>query len=348
MAQARPEAVSVADGAAADALAALLATLPPEVPRPAIVHGETGAMQIARAECDRVVSAIVGTAGLSPTLAAVEAGRDVALANKEALVMAGALVTAAAARSGSRILPVDSEHSALHQLLAGRGPEEVARLVLTASGGPFLDASRAELEAITPERARRHPRWEMGAKISVDSSTLLNKGLEVMEAAWLFGLPVSRIGVVIHPEAIVHGLVEMTDGTTLAQLAPPDMALPIGYALGWPERVPSLVRPANLASLGTLSFREPDDARFPALGIAARAAAAGGTAPTLLVAADEVAVEAFLAGRIPFSAIPRLLADVLESEASTALRSLEDVREAERAATRIARQRIDGVRARRA
>lgn len=323
----KPSLVSLADASSVDALAAKIASLP-KVERPEILHGEAGAIAVAKAESDVVMAAMVGAAGLPPTLAAVEAGRDVALANKEVLVMAGELVTRAAKRTGAKLLPVDSEHCAIHQALGGRPAEQVHRLVLTASGGPFLDLPDADFRAITPDRATKHPRWDMGAKISIDSATLLNKGFEVLEAQWLFGIPVDRIGVVVHPEAIVHSLVELVDGSTIAQLGLPDMVVPIGYALSYPDRLPGLVAHANLARLGTLHFREPDHARFPAITLACDAARRGGTLPASLVAADDVAVEAFLKHLIPFPAITTLLADVLETVPVNPIRSLADVREA--------------------
>ena len=324
----KPLLVSVREAADADTLAKKLGA----AKKPEILHGEAGAIAVARAESDVVMAAMVGAAGLPPTMAAVEAGRDVALANKEVLVMAGELVTRAAAKSGARLLPVDSEHCALHQSLAGRPAEHVSRLVLTASGGPFLELPASELAAVTPERAVKHPRWDMGAKISVDSATLLNKGFEVIEARWLFGIPVERIGIVVHPEAIVHSLVEFIDGSTIAQLGLPDMAVPIGYALAWPDRLAAVVPHCDLAKLSRLNFREPDHARFPAIRLAMRAAAAGGSAPAMLVAADDVAVEAFLAHRIGFAEIGELLASVLDAEPARPLRELADVREAERVA----------------
>lgn len=334
----RPSLVSVSDVSSVDDLAVRLNALPKNE-RPEILHGEAGAIAVARAESDVVMAAMVGAAGLPPTLAAVEAGRDVAIANKEVLVMAGELVTRAAARTGARLLPVDSEHCAIHQALAGRPTDQVTRLVLTASGGPFLDLPEAEFAAITPERAVKHPRWEMGAKISIDSSTLLNKGFEILEAAWLFGIPVDRIGVVVHPEAIVHSLVDFVDGSTIAQLGIPDMAVPIGYALSYPERLHAIVPHANLAQLGTLRFREPDHARFPAIGLACEAARRGGTAPAALVAADDVAVEAFLHHLIPFAAITTLLENVLQAHPVRPITSLSDVREAA-AAARVAAERL--------
>ena len=332
----RPAAVSVADAADAAALRARL----PRGSRTEVLAGEAGAVQIARAPSDVVMAAMVGAAGLPPTLAAVEAGRDVALANKEVLVMAGELVTRTAAKTGARLLPVDSEHCAIHQALGGRAPEQVARLVLTASGGPLLDVPASEFASITPARAIKHPRWDMGAKISVDSCTLLNKGFEVLEAKWLFGIPESRIGIVVHPEAIIHSMVEFVDGSTIAQLGLPDMMVPIGYALTWPDRLTGIVPHADLAKIGRLTFREPDHQRFPAVGLAYRAASLSGTAPAMLVAADDVAVEAFLKGEIDYPAITRLLGEVLDSVPPRPLNSLEDVREAERLARAAARASI--------
>lgn len=311
-----------------------------------VFHGEEGACQIARAPADVVMAAMVGAAGLAPTLAAVEAGRKVALANKEVLVMAGELVRRTAAKTGALLLPVDSEHCALHQAICCR-EKDVERLVLTASGGPFLDLADAEFDAITPERAVKHPRWDMGAKISIDSSTLLNKGFEVLEARWLFDVPVSTIGIVVHPEAIVHSLVEFVDGSTLAQLGIPDMAVPIAYALAWPERLPGVVKHADLAKIGALTFREPDHRRFPAIGLAYKAAEAGGTAPAMLVAADDVAVEAFLQKRLTFRGIVEVLEDVLASVPTRQLDSLADIREAASVARAAAERIVSGGRLRR-
>lgn len=338
----RPSLVSVSEASSVDELVRRLGAMP-KAERPEIQHGEAGAIAVARIESDVVMASMVGAAGLPPTLAAVEAGRDVALANKEVLVMAGALVVAAAARTGARLLPVDSEHCALHQVLAGRPPEQIKRLVLTASGGPFLDLPAAEFAAITPERAIKHPRWDMGAKISIDSSTLLNKGFEMLEASWLFGIPVDRIGIVVHPEAIVHSLVDFVDGSTLAQLGIPDMAVPIGYALSYPDRLPALVPHANLAELGTLHFREPDRARFPAIELACEAGRLGGSAPAALVAADDVAVDAFLRHLIPFPAITTLLENVLRTEPVRPIASLADVREAAASARATAERLISGL-----
>ncbi len=334
-----PRAVALGD---ASLLPALLERLDAtKTPRPEILTGEDGAVQVARADTDVVMAAMVGAAGLPPTLAAVEAGRKVALANKEVLVMAGELVTRTAAKTGAQLLPVDSEHCALHQAICCR-EKDVERLVLTASGGPFLELPDSEFDAITPERALKHPRWDMGAKISIDSSTLLNKGFEVLEAAWLFGVPVSKIGIVVHPEAIVHSLVEFVDGSTIAQLGIPDMAVPIAYALSWPARLPGVVKHADLAKIGALHFREPDRARFPAIDLAYQAAKAAGTAPAMLVAADDVAVEAFLQKRIPYREICAVLAGVLDAEPVRKLDSLADVQEAASIARSTAGRLVDG------
>ena len=257
----------------------------------------------------------MGAAGLVPTLAAIRAGRTIALANKETLVMAGALMTRAAREHGVRLLPVDSEHSALFQCLAGAAPREVRRLVLTASGGPFRGWSRAALEGVTVEQALRHPTWRMGAKITIDSATLMNKGLEVLEAHWLFGVPFERIDVVVHPQSIVHSMVEFVDRSVLAQLGMPDMGIPILYALTYPDRLPCPAPALDLVKLGTLTFEAPDESAFPCLGLARQAGRAGGAAPLVLNAANEVAVAGFLAGRCGFMDIPRLIGDALDAHA---------------------------------
>ncbi|WPD19997.1 1-deoxy-D-xylulose-5-phosphate reductoisomerase [Thermaerobacter composti] len=291
---------------------------------------------------ERVLVAITGAAGLRPTLAALRAGRDVALANKESLVAAGALVTAQAAAAGVRLLPVDSEHSALFQCLAGRSPAEVERLILTASGGPFRGWRPEALRDVTPEQAVRHPNWSMGAKISVDCATLMNKGLEVIEAHWLFGLPASRIGVVVHPQSVVHGLVELRDGAMVAVLARPDMRQPIQYALCYPERGPRLVDRLDLAAVGKLTFEEPDTRTFPCLALAYRALETGGTAPAVLNAANEEAVAAFLAGRLPFPGIAETVAAVLDRHRARPVTGLDDVLEADAWAREEARAQMAG------
>ena len=241
---------------------------------------------------DIVLVAVVGIDGLAPTLAALDAGRDVALATKEVLVAAGPLVVAAAARAGRRVLPVDSEPSAVFQCLGTRDAAEIARLWITASGGPFLRTPRASMADVTPAQALRHPTWRMGAKVTIDSATLMNKGFELIEAHWLFGVPADRIEVVIHPQSVVHSCVELVDGTVLAQLGPRDMRLPIQYALTYPARRASAVAPLDLRTLGALGFEAPDPERFPCLGYAREALARGGTAPAALNAADEIAVGA--------------------------------------------------------
>lgn len=278
---------------------------------------------------DVVVVATAGTAGLEPTLSALRAGKAVALANKEVLVMAGSVVVATATQSSGQIRPVDSEHSAIWQCLWGEDPASVERLVLTASGGAFRDRPLQELDRVTPAEALRHPTWQMGRKITIDSATLLNKGLEAIEARWLFDLPLERIDVVMHRESVVHSLVEFRDGSVKAQLGAPDMRLPIQLALTYPERLPVDSTPRlDLAKLGALHFAPPEFKRYPCLQLALAAGRAGGTAPAALVAADEVAVDAFLRGDIPFTAIPRVIHAVLESHRNVTTPSLEDIREA--------------------
>ncbi len=307
----RPAAVALLDRAAVDRLARELTP-----PRPELLGGPEGLATLAAdVSADVVVSALVGAAGLVPTLAAIRAGRTIALANKETLVMAGALMTRAAREHGVRLLPVDSEHSALFQCLAGAAPREVRRLVLTASGGPFRGWSRAALEGVTVEQALRHPTWRMGAKITIDSATLMNKGLEVLEAHWLFGVPFERIDIVVHPQSIVHSMVEFVDRSVLAQLGMPDMGIPILYALTYPERLPCPAPALDLVTLRTLTFEAPDESAFPCLGLARQAGRAGGAAPLILNAANEVAVAGFLAGRCGFMEVPKLIGDALDAHA---------------------------------
>ncbi len=259
--------------------------------------------------CETVMAAIVGAAGLASTLAAARAGKRMLLANKEALVMAGPLVMRAAREAGAEILPVDSEHNAVFQCFHNK--ESVRKIILTASGGPFRSIPLEALSAATPEQACAHPNWTMGRKISVDSATMMNKGLEVIEARWLFELEPERIEVVIHPQSIVHSLVEYIDGSVIAQLSNPDMRVPIAHALGFPERIDSGARPLDLTILRNLSFERPDEQRFPCLRLAYAALRAGGTAPAVLNAANEIAVEAFLGGRLPFTGIERIIAETL-------------------------------------
>ena len=273
-------------------------------------------------EVEMTLNAVVGVAGLLPTLAAIEAGHDVALANKETLVAGGAVVTAAADARGVRLLPVDSEHSAIFQCLQGAPPDDgahraVKRLILTASGGPFFGRNAQELEQVTPQQALRHPNWSMGAKITIDSATMMNKGLELIEACWLFGLPEKQIDIVVHRESVVHSLVEYTDHSVIAQLGVPDMRIPIQYALTWPQRCPSPARELKLSEWGTLSFYPPDNAVFPCMRICREAMRRGGLYPAAVNAANEQAVALFLEGRIGFAEIARLAAQPLDWEMPT-------------------------------
>jgi 1-deoxy-D-xylulose-5-phosphate reductoisomerase len=277
-------------------------------------------------EIDRVVAAIAGAAGLRSTWAAVSAGKTVALANKETLVMAGPLVMRLAARTGARILPVDSEHSAIHQALRAGSPTEVERIVLTASGGPFRTWPAASLAAATPAEALRHPTWSMGRKITIDSATMMNKALELIEARWLFGLPADRLAVVVHPQSIVHSLVEFVDGSVIAQLSPPDMKLPIQYALSFPERVPGVASRFDFTRAVALEFEPPDPARFPAVRLGHEAAARGGTAGAVLNAANEEAVRGFLAGDLAFTDIAAVTERVLGEHPFLADPSLDEIR----------------------
>ena len=314
----RPAAVALLDRAAVDRLARELPS-----PRPELLGGPEGLETLAGSvDADVAVSAMVGAAGLVPTLAAIRAGRTIALANKETLVMAGALMTRAAREQGVRLLPVDSEHSALFQCLAGAAPRDVRRLVLTASGGPFRGRARSTLEAVTVEQALRHPTWRMGAKITIDSATLMNKGLEVLEAHWLFGVPFERIDVVVHPQSIIHSMVEFVDRSVLAQLGMPDMGIPILYALTYPDRLPCPAPALDLVALGTLTFEAPDEEAFPCLALARQAGQVGGAAPLVLNAANEIAVAAFLAGRCGFLDIPRLIGDALDAHAGAGVDDL--------------------------
>jgi 1-deoxy-D-xylulose-5-phosphate reductoisomerase len=284
----------------------------------------------ATGDSDLVMAAIVGCAGLRPTMAAVEAGKTVALANKEALVTAGDLMTEAAKTSGATLLPVDSEHNAIFQSLAGSRIDQVSRIILTASGGPFRTASAEAMRHATPAQAVAHPNWTMGAKISVDSATLMNKGLELIEAHYLFGLPSERIDILVHPQSVIHSLVEFIDGSVLAQLGSPDMRIPIAYALAWPERMPTPAQRLDLAAIARLDFGEPDLERFPALRLSREALEAGGSAPAALNAANEVAVATFLDGKISFPDISKLVDMALQENESPAPRSIEDVFEIDR------------------
>ena len=290
---------------------------------------------------DVVMAAIVGAAGLASTLAAAQAGKRVLLANKEALVMAGPLLTRAAREGGATLLPVDSEHNAVFQCLSDI--KAVRRIVLTASGGPFRTAALETLDGVTPDQACAHPNWVMGRKISVDSATMMNKGLEVIEARWLFDMPPQTIEVVIHPQSIVHSLVEYVDGSLIAQLSNPDMRVPIAHALGYPERISSGARSLDLTTMKDLTFEKPDERRFPCLRLAYAALERGGTAPAILNAANEVAVEAFLAGRLPFTGIARVIGATLDAVSVGDAASLETVMAADAESRRAAGARVAGL-----
>uniref|UniRef100_A0A832A2X8 1-deoxy-D-xylulose 5-phosphate reductoisomerase n=1 Tax=Desulfacinum infernum TaxID=35837 RepID=A0A832A2X8_9BACT len=336
----RPRCVAVCDEETSRALEKMLSA---DARAVEILWGEEGLCRVASLnEVDMVVSAIVGAAGLMPTLAAVEAGKDIALANKETLVIAGELVTRRLKAAGGRLLPVDSEHSAIFQALQGNSPATVKRLLLTASGGPFFGKNPRELASVTPQAALRHPNWSMGPKITIDSATLMNKGLEVIEAHWLFDVPVDAVVVHIHPESIVHSMVEYVDGSVIAQLGVPDMKIPIAYALAYPERLPVEAPKLDLFAMKALTFYPPDMDAFPCLGLAYRAARIGGTMPAVLNAANETAVEAFLAGRLGFTDIPRLIARVMDAHETTKADTVERVRQADRWARDTAHALLDG------
>ncbi len=279
-----------------------------------VLSGEDALLDIvSRPDVDLVISALVGFAGLRPTLRAIEAGKDIALANKETLVVGGALIMEKVRAHGVHLLPIDSEHSAILQCLQGEDIRSVGRLILTASGGPFLNLSHDEFCRVTPGQALKHPTWSMGSKITIDSATLMNKGLEVIEAHWLFGLPSDRIDVIVHPQSIIHSMVEFVDGSIKAQLGIPDMKLPIQYALTYPERPPSMFKRVDFSEIARLTFQKPDMDRFPCLSLAYRVLQEGGTAPAVLNAANEAAVQLFLEERIPFTGIPEMIADALDA-----------------------------------
>lgn len=301
-----------------------------------VAAGPAAVVEAASRPSDWVMAAIVGAAGLAPTLAAVRRGVLVALANKEVLVCAGALVTSEARRTGARLLPVDSEHNAIFQVFDAARPEAIERIVLTASGGPFRERSLAAMAGVTPAQAVAHPNWRMGAKISVDSATMMNKGLEVIEAHHLFALESERIDVVVHPQSVVHGLVYYTDGSVLAQLGSPDMRTPIANTLGWPDRIAAPSSRLDLAQLGRLTFEAPDPARFPALRLTRAALAAGGGAPTVLNAANEISVAAFLDERIGFLDIAAIVEQTLDALPQRRLDSLDDIYDTDREARAVA------------
>ncbi len=330
----RPAVVSVRDEESAGRLQALLG---PE--KPEILWGLDGAAAVGAADgADMVVSAIVGAAGLKPTISAIRAGKDIALANKETLVVAGQLVTDLVREHKVRLLPVDSEHSAIFQSLAGHRPQDIERIILTASGGPFRNTPTAELKKVGPEQALKHPQWDMGAKITIDSATLMNKGLEVIEAHWLFDMPAEKIGVVVHPQSIIHSMVEYVDGCVMAQLGAPDMRAPIAYAIAWPERCESGIKKLALTEIATLTFEEPDMDRFPALRLAFDALKAGQTCPAVLNAANEIAVAAFLEKKIGFTDIPAIVDKTLQAHAPFTPSGLDEYLEADRWAREKARE----------
>ena len=299
--------------------------------------GEAAILEAAATGADWTMAAIVGTAGLAPTMAAIREGKTVALANKEALVSAGALMTKAAAQSGATILPVDSEHNAIFQCFDAARPQAVSRIILTASGGPFRDRSLDEMRAMTPAQAVAHPNWSMGAKISVDSATLMNKGLELIEAFHLFPLPAEAFEVVIHPQSVIHSLVEYVDGSVLAQLGAPDMRIPIAYTLAWPERMATPCERLDLVRIGSLDFAAPDLVRFPALALAQEALRKGGARPAMLNAANEIAVEAFLRNEIGFLDIAAIAAETMACADPAPPESIEEVLRIDRDARATAR-----------
>jgi 1-deoxy-D-xylulose-5-phosphate reductoisomerase len=311
-----------------------------------VLGGAEGLIElITDTDCDLVLNGLIGSAGLGPTIAALGEGIDLALANKESLVVGGELVTTLAEATGARIIPVDSEHSALFQLISSESPGTVDRLVLTASGGPFRGRSAAELTGVTVQEALAHPTWDMGGKITIDSATLMNKGLELIEARHLFGIDYDRIDVVVHPQSIIHALVHLNDGASLAHMGYPDMRVPISYALHYPERADVPVKPLDLADLGQLTFEPPDTDAFPCLRLAREAAAAGGTAPCVLNAANEVAVSAFLEDELSFLGIAEVIERALEQLPAEPVRHFSDLYRADAAARQLARALVEGVRA---
>jgi 1-deoxy-D-xylulose-5-phosphate reductoisomerase len=340
VAQFQPELVAVEDETAAEELTKRLSALKVEIPK--IETGEKGLVEVAtHAEADTVVSATVGAIGFVPTLRAIEAGKRIALANKETLVMAGELMTKAAAKSGAEILPVDSEHNALHQCLRGEKRAEVKRLILTASGGPFRTKTKEEIENATRAEALNHPNWKMGEKITIDCATLMNKGLEVLEAHWLFGFGADQISVVVHPQSVVHSMIELVDGSVIAQLGVTDMRHAIQYALTFPERKAGELEPLNLTRLSQLNFEEPDYERFPCLGLAYRALRTGGTLPAAMNAANEIAVQAFLDDVIRLSDIPKIIENVMDTHGIKPAESLDVIIKADRQGRERARQLLN-------
>ncbi len=333
----QPDLASVGDEGHARQLRQNLSSFPTR-----ILSGIDGLMEVATCpEARMVVSALVGSVGLLPTLAAAKEEKQIALANKEALVMAGEILVREIRDHGASLLPIDSEHSAIFQVLAGHRKEEIRRIILTASGGPFLNTPWEDLKQVTPRQALNHPQWRMGKKVTVDSASLMNKGLEVIEAHWLFGVPAEQIEVLIHPQSIVHSMIEYIDGSVIAQMALPDMRGPIAYALSYPERLDLRHPSLNLLETGPLTFNPVDGERFPALGLAYRALRTGGTMPAVLNAANEMAVDAFLEERIGFLQIPRLIQETMERHQTKQSISLEDILHAHSWAQQEARKIIN-------
>jgi 1-deoxy-D-xylulose-5-phosphate reductoisomerase len=336
--QFRPKLVSVLDKELSETLQRELPDVPVE-----IVHGVEGLIQVAtHPEVDQVVSAIVGAVGLIPTLSAIKAGKPIALANKESLVMAGKIMMEEARRNHARILPVDSEHSAIFQALLGHQKEDVHRLILTASGGPFRDSPLSRLHEVTVKEALNHPRWTMGKKITIDSASLMNKGLEVIEAHWLFNIPVEKIAVLIHPQSVVHSMVEYVDGSIVAQMGITDMKIPISYALSFPERLNLNLPPLDLSRSEALTFSLPDLQRFPCLRLAYQSIEMGETMPAILNAANEVAVGAFLEGALKFTEIPVLLQRVMGEREVKPVHTIEDILKADHWAREKTRALLEG------
>ncbi len=324
--------VAIADAAKGEALKAALAGTDIESGA-----GESALVDAAARDAEIVITAIVGAAGLPPTMAAVKRGAQIGIANKETLVCAGPVVTAAAAAHGATLLPVDSEHNAIFQVFPHDDPAQVERVILTASGGPFRTRSRDEMRGVSVADACKHPTWSMGAKISIDSATLMNKGLELIEAAQLFPVDVQRLDVIVHPQSVIHSMVEYVDGSVLAQLGSPDMRIPIAYAMGWPERIATPAARLDLAAIANLSFEKPDLERFPCLALAWAAMRAGGSAPCILNAANEIAVAAFIAGQAGFLDIDAIVAETLNMVASGPVATLDEVIAIDAAARRTAR-----------
>jgi len=331
----QPELVAIADEGEYQNLKNKLSGL-----KTKILVGEEGVIAVAEYNVDICVAAIVGIAGLAPTLAAIEQGRMVALANKEALVCAGPLMLSAIEKSGAKILPVDSEHNAIFQILENHNRDQVKKIIITASGGPFREKSKAEIYNATPEEALKHPNWSMGAKITIDSATLMNKGLELIEAHYLFAMPPEQIEILIHPQSIIHSMVEYVDGSVLAQLGPPDMTVPISYCLGYPNRIVTEAKPLNFAEIKDLSFERPDFNRFPALNFTRAALRAGGTMPTIMNAANEIAVAAFLASKIPFGRITEIIDAAMQQVENTRITTMADLFAADAAARQKAEEMI--------